>query len=172
MASEDCHRIEDKTMLELRDIYYDEFIARMQSNPKCHINYDGLKDLFFHLDEQKDKWGTPIELTLDDSTVNDLIHSWDHWESVEDWFEANKNSYPDELVEHDSTDCESQGFTVGDPCPAEDGTMLHLDEVDSWYNAISLAGDNRLIETTNGALERVSIISIDMPLPSELWNKR
>ena len=159
-------------MLELRDIYYDEFIVRMQSNPKCHINYDGLKDLFFHLDEQKDKWGNPIELTLNDSTVNDLIHSWEHWESVEDWFEANKNSYPDEVVEHDSTDCESQGFTVGDPCPAEDGTMLHLDEVDSWYNAISLAGDNRLIETTNGALERVSIISIDMPLPSELWNKR
>ena len=161
MASEDCHRIEDKTMLELRDIYYDEFIARMQSNPKCHINYDGLKDLFFHLDEQTDKHGNPIVLTLNDETVNDLIHSWEHWESVEDWFEANKNSYPDEVVQHDSSECEWQGFTVGDPCPAEDGTLFHLDEVDCWENAMSITGDNRLVETAHGALERVNIISIE-----------
>ena len=148
-------------MLELRDIYYDEFIARMQQEEKCHINYDGLKDLFFHLDEQKDKQGNPIELTLNDETVNDILHSWDHWESVEDWFEANKNSYPDELVEHDSTDCDTQGFSVGDPCPTEDSTRLHPDEIDSWDNATWLAGDNRLIETSYGALERVTIISID-----------
>tara|TARA_R100000008_G_C3459307_1_gene103320 strand:- start:11 stop:484 length:474 start_codon:yes stop_codon:yes gene_type:complete len=156
----------------LGEIYYEEFIARMQREPKCHISYDGLKDLFFHLDEQKDKWGNPIELTLNDETVNDLIHSWEHWESVEDWFEANGDSYLDALVKHDSTDCDMQGFTVGDPCPAEDGTLFHLDEIDSWDNAMSLTGDNRLIETAHGALERVSIISIDMPLPSELWNKR
>ena len=159
MASEDCHRIEDKTMLG--EIYYEEFIARMQSNPKCHINYDGLKDLFFHLDEQTDKQGNPIELTLNDATVNDLIHSWYHWESVEDWFEANKNSYSDEVVEHDSTDCESQGFSVGDPCPSDSGDKIHPDEVDSWENATWLAGDNRFIETAYGALEQVSIISID-----------
>ena len=140
----------------LGEIYYEEFIARMQS----HIPYDGLKDLFFHLDEQTDKQGNPIELTLNDATVNDLIHSWDHWESVEDWFEANKNSYPDELVEHDSTDCESQGFSVGDPCPSDSGDKIHPDEVDSWENATWLAGD-RLIEAAHGALEQVTIVSID-----------
>ena len=139
-------------------IYCEDFISRMQDRDgNCRISDNGLKDLFDHLESKTDKQGNPVSLALNDATVTELLHSWNHWEDVDDWFENSGLDFSDQLVEHDSYGCDEQGFSTGDPCPTEDGDKMHRDDIDSWENATWLVGSNQLIEETYGALEQVMI---------------
>ena len=123
----------------LGEIYYEEFIARMQTTDKCHISYDGLKDLFFQLLEEEEELG--VVMVLNQSTIDQTLNNWAFYEDPEEFVESIGGSF-DLLANHQSGECDDS-VCEEDKVPPED-----LD----WNDNVEWVTGRSIIKTPHGAL--------------------
>jgi len=131
MASEDCHRIEDKSMKATIEIDHEDFIPHVAElsehghffHKASGFGYDQLKELFYHYADQEGF--DSIE------SIEKELSSWEWYSDGESWYEDNKmTEVLDDVLDHASGDCEFMGYTDGDPCPGETSDKIHPDEID------------------------------------------
>ena len=96
-------------------IDHEIFVARM-SFVNDRLNEDSLKNLFFYYEEQNS------DFTIEEVEVK--LMDWEWYEDGQEWYRENKDtSVLDDVLDHDSSECES-------PCPVEKGEGYHPDEID------------------------------------------